>query len=188
MVNNSDKKSKTSGSKKSNQITPDLKQDEESFPELKKAWKEVRWVGFFVFIFVSIPSMAVSTLITKLLSPGEMDAEMGQNLIEIGLKTAPLTLAVMIIIFAHLREWVESGWASLFLSIFVLVGTTLLLNKQGYEMVQTAWAQATGNVVISFFLNLMLGYLQLYFWWPFVSSLVIGSFGGWATYRIISAV
>ncbi|OWY20181.1 hypothetical protein C7N43_22155 [Sphingobacteriales bacterium UPWRP_1] len=163
-------------------------EEQELFPELKKAWKEVRWVGFFVFLFVSIPSMAVSTLITRALSPELLSAEMGQSLLEIAFKTAPLTLAIIVITFAHAREWVDFGWGSVLLSIPVLVGTTLLLNVKGYEMIKLAWQNATGNVLITFLINLLLGYLQMYFWWPFVSSLVVGIFGGWAAYRLISAV
>ncbi|OWY18944.1 hypothetical protein C7N43_26195 [Sphingobacteriales bacterium UPWRP_1] len=163
-------------------------EEQELFPELKKAWKEVRWVGFFVFLFVSIPSMAVSTLITRALSPELMSAEMGQSLLDVAFKTAPLTLAVILITFAHLRDWADFGWGSVLLSIAVLVGTTLLLNVEGYEMIKTAWQNSTGNVLITFLINLLLGYLQMYFWWPFVSSLVVGMFGGWATNRLISAV
>ncbi|QQS31168.1 MAG: hypothetical protein IPM47_09730 [Sphingobacteriales bacterium] len=184
----SGKKDTNSGIKDSKLPIVDKAEEEELFPELKKAWKDVRWVGFFVFLFVSIPSMAVSTLLTKLLSPTAMNAEMGQNLLEIALKTAPLTLAVIIIVFIHLRDWIEFGWGSLFLSIFVLLVTTLLLNKQGYEMIKLAWAQSTGNVAITFLLNLLLGYLGMYFWWPFVCSLVVGTFGAWATNRLITAI
>lgn len=187
MAKSSKKQVAPASENKKKTVKPDT-EEPEPFGKLKTAWKDVRWVGFFVFLFVSIPSMAVSTLITKALSPSLMSAEMGQSLVEIALKTAPLTLAVIIITFVHAREWVEFGWASVFVSIAVLLGTTLLLNEQGYEMIKVAWQNATGNVALTFLLNMVVGYLGMYFWWPFVSSLVVGIFGGWAADRLISAI
>ena len=124
---------------------------------------------------------------TKLLTADAAGVDEALTLLEIVWTTAPLTVAVVVISFGLLRNWVE-GQAAWMFGAAVLCVTTLFFNPHGWQLLSSSWDNATGNLLVTFPVMLAVGYFKQYFWWPFVCSLVVGVFGGWAMAHLYEAV
>lgn len=99
--------------------------------------------------------------------------------------TAPLTLGLVIVMLALMRDWVSELWSTAILLSLVLVVTTLFLREDGHSIISVVWARTTGNPLFNFPVQLLLEYFRIYFWIPFVSSFIIAFFISWAVNRLI---
>lgn len=155
---------------------------------LKKALKDISTAGgLTVFVITMLSSFSLPGILSTLLK-GEfgLDAEGIRLIWEMIRLTAPLTLGIAIIILALMQEWIEDGYAIIISSGIVLVITTLLLREDGQSIISTAWKSSSGNILITFPLQLLIQYFRIYFWIPFVSSFIIGFFISWSVSRLMS--
>ncbi len=144
----------------------------------KKDLEEVRRVGFWVFILISLPTLTLPALIGKVIAPGMLGQSEVQSLWDVLVLTVPLTSAVAIFGVLLLRDKVDSGAHYFFL--LVLVGTTLLSSWVGLDSnisLSDIWEQSTNLNV--FLLRLLIQYWAAYQTWNFFSSLVVGGFLAW---------
>jgi hypothetical protein len=98
--------------------------------------------------------------------------------------TAPLTIGLVIIFFAVIKEWFNEVVGLYLFSTAVLVTTSMLFSQAGRDLVSYAWRESSGNVIFSFPTNLIKGYFQLYFWAPFVGAILTAIFLTWALLKL----
>lgn len=154
---------------------------------LKQAFKEISTGGgITVFVITALSSFSLPGILSTVLQGDfSLDAE-GILLIYKMIKlTAPLTLGLVVIIVALMREWVSEFWSTALLTSAVLIVTTLFLREDGQSIISVAWSRTTGNALFYFPLQLLLEYFRIYFWIPFVSSFIISFFISWAVNRLI---
>jgi len=147
----------------------------------KQVLADIKTGAFWVALFVSLPTLTLPAIITKLLDPGDVGAEDVAAVGEIVGVTAPLTAAVAIIAVAVIREWFDNGWVITLFAAATLALTSAASARWGIGQaidMGAVWENAGG---ISSFVTDMFGeYLSIYGGWPFVCSLVVGGFLGWA--------
>jgi hypothetical protein len=154
---------------------------------LKQALKDISTAGgLAVFVITTLTSFSLPGILSTVLQGDfSLDAE-GITLIYKMIRlTAPLTLGLVIVILALMREWVNEVWSTAILLSLVLIVTTLLLREDGQSIISVAWGRTTGNPIFYFPLQLLLEYFRIYFWIPFVSSFIIAFFISWAISRLI---
>jgi hypothetical protein len=98
--------------------------------------------------------------------------------------TAPLTIGLTIIFFAIVKEWFENAIALYLFGAAVLVLTSVLFSQGGRDLVIYAWNVSYGNPIFSFPTNLVKAYFQLYFWTPFIGSILTAGFLTWALVKL----
>lgn len=154
---------------------------------LKQALKEISTAGgLTVFVISTITSFSLPGILSTVLQGDfSLDAE-GILLIYKMIKlTAPLTLGLVVVTLALMREWVSELWSTALLASAVLIVTTLFLREDGQSIISVVWSRTTGNPLVNFPLQLLLEYFRIYFWIPFVSSFIIAFFISWALNRLI---
>ncbi len=154
---------------------------------LKQAVKDISSAGgLTVFLITTLTSFSLPGVLTTVLEGSfSLESEGVGLLFETIRLTAPLTLGIVLIALAIVREWVVDAYSMFFLSSIVLVLTTLALRSDGQSMVMDAWNNMSGNPFVSFPKNLLIQYFELYFWKPFVSSFLVGGFLTWALNRLM---
>lgn len=154
---------------------------------LKQALKEISTAGgLTVFVITIISSFSLPGILATVLEGDfSLDAEGIVLLFKMIKLTAPLTLGLVIIMLALMRDWVSEFWSTAILTSVVLVATTLFLREDGQSIISAVWSRTTGNPLFNFPLQLLLEYFRIYFWIPFVSSFIIGFFISWTVNRLI---
>lgn len=148
---------------------------------LKQELAHIQAVGFWVALFVTLPTLSLPTVLVKVIAPGLMDAADAQSIWNVLVLTAPLTAAVAILILALHYDWFDNGWIFILFAAAVLATTTLIANGLsvgGGVDLGAVW-QAVGYQPFSFFEGLLVTYYQLYGFWSFASSIVVGCFLAW---------
>lgn len=165
----------------------DSKKKELKNKSLKQAIKDISSAGgLTVFLITGLTSFSLPGILTTAMGGSfSLDAEGVGLLIETIQLTAPLTIGVTIIALAIVREWVEDAYGMFLLASIVMVLTTLTLKADGGNMVANAWKNMQGNPFVAFPKNLFLQYFELYFWKPFVSSLLVSGFLTWTLNRLM---
>ena len=161
-----------------------------NFENFKIALKEISFAGgLLVFIITSLTSLSLSGVLTVLLEGGfSLDGEGLLLLFKTIRLTAPLTAGVAIVAYALWRKWIDSFFYTGILGAGVFALTSVLLQKNGQNLILNAWEEKpSGNVAISFLVSLLKQYFLLYTWAPFLSSLLIGIFLAWALHRLHEA-
>ena len=154
---------------------------------LKQAIKDISSAGgLTVFLITGLTSFSLPGILTTAMDGSfSLDAEGVGLLLETIQLTAPLTIGVTLIALAIVREWVEDAYAMFLLTSVVMVLTTLTLKADGGNMVVQAWKNMQGNPFVAFPKNLLLQYFELYYWKPFVSSLLVSGFLTWTLNRLM---
>lgn len=98
--------------------------------------------------------------------------------------TAPLTIGLAIIFFAVVKEWFENVIVLYLFGAVVLALTSVLFSQGGRNLVAYAWNASYGNPLFSFPTNLIKAYFQLYFWTPFVGSILTAGFLTWVLIKL----
>lgn len=148
---------------------------------LKQELAQIQSVGFWVALFITLPTLSVPALLVNLIAPGAMGADEAQSIWNVLVLTAPLTAAVMIFILAIHYDWFDNGWIFVLFAAGVLAATTWIadaLSIGGGVDVGAVW-QAVGYHPVGFFEGMLVSYYQLYGFWSFASSLIVGSFLAW---------
>jgi hypothetical protein len=148
---------------------------------LKEDLGQIQSVGFWVALFITLPTLSVPALLVNLIAPGTMGADEAQSIWNVLVLTAPLTAAVTLLIFSIHYDWFDNGWIFVLFAAGVLVATTWIadaLSIGGGVDVGAVW-QAVGYQPFNFFEGLLVTYYQLYGFWSFASSIVVGSFLAW---------
>lgn len=148
---------------------------------LKQDLEDVRKVGFWVAFFITLPTLTLPALLVNLIAPGDMGMDEAESIWATLTLTAPLTAAVVVVILAIHYEWFSDGWSMTLFGAAILAGTTLLadlLSVGAGVSLREVW-QAAGYNPLSFFNVLVVSYYQVYGFWSFASSLVVGSFLAW---------
>jgi hypothetical protein len=146
---------------------------------LKSELAQIRSVGFWVAFFVTLPTLSLPTIIVSLLDPGAMDVDKATSIWNVLVLTAPLTAAIVVMIVAIHYDWFDNGWIFTLFAAALLAATTFLADWLSVGMAVDLGAvwQATGPM--NFFEGLMVSYYQLYGFWSFASSIVVGGFIAW---------
>ena len=154
---------------------------------LKQTLKDISTGGgITVFVLTMLSSFSLpGILATALEGSFSLDADGIVLLFNMIKLTAPLTLAIVVVILALMREWVSEFWSTALLTSAVLLVTTLFLREDGQSIISVVWSRTTGNPLVNFPLQLLLEYFRIYFWIPFVSSFIIAFFISWALNRLI---
>lgn len=150
----------------------------ESPPSWKKDIEEIRRVGFWVWLVLSLPTLTLPAFIGKAIAPGMMGQSEMQSLWDVLVLTVPLTSAVAIFGALMLREVIDSVVHYLFL--LVLVGTTLFSSWIGLGSdvsLSETWERSKN--LNDFLAHLLINYWAAYGSWNFISSLVVGGFLAW---------
>jgi hypothetical protein len=148
---------------------------------LKEELAQIQSVGFWVALFVTLPTLSLPTLLVNLIAPGTMGADEAQSIWNVLVLTAPLTAAIAILILAIHYDWFDNGWIFVLFAAGVLAITTLIANGLsvgGGVDVGAVW-QAVGYQPFNFFEGLLVTYYQIYGFWSFASSIVVGCFLAW---------
>ncbi|MDQ8020773.1 MAG: hypothetical protein REI94_02975 [Moraxellaceae bacterium] len=166
-------------------------------PAGKPGWSatlgDIRRVGFWVMLFMSLPTLATPALLNKLFAGGMLDGEGMVSMGRLILLTAPLCAAVALYGIALLRGWLdwEAGAVPHLLSVFGLLalGSVLnaLFNPQAPVLLSQAWQAAAEHSgltqIVAAVVFMLFGYLKAWGSWPFLSSLVVGGFLAWVWAR-----
>ncbi|WP_373552825.1 hypothetical protein [Haliscomenobacter sp.] len=154
---------------------------------LKQALKDISTAGgLAVFVITTLSSFSLPGILSTVLQGDfSLDAEGITLIFKMIRLTAPLTLGLVIVMLALMRDWVSELWSTAILLSLVLVVTTLFLREDGHSIISVVWARTTGNPLFNFPVQLLLEYFRIYFWIPFVSSFIIAFFIGWAVNRLI---
>lgn len=148
---------------------------------LKQDLSQIRMVGFWIALFITLPTLSLPALLVNLITPSEMGAEEATSIWNVLILTAPLTAAVAVIILAVHYDWFSDGWSLGLFAVALLAGTTLLANwlqiGRGIDL-QAAWQEA-GYQPFSFLEAMIVYYYNQYGFWSFASSLLVGGFLAW---------
>lgn len=150
---------------------------------VKKALSEISFAGFIAFVLITLPSMTLASAVAQY-SSASLNPNSALTLLDAGIKTAPLTLAVIIIALSAMKQWVsfDDFLSFVVFSTIVLCCTTFLFS--GFDMIRTAWAAKGSQGIFAFPIYLLLEYFKMYFWIPFFSAFVVGIFSAYAIYRV----
>ncbi len=149
-----------------------------SHPTWKQDLDDVRKVGFWVALFISLPSLAVPALIGSVLEPGKVGVEGITTIWQVIVLTAPLTAAVAIVGAVAARGQL-TGYPLVAFSTIVLGIATLLGNMLGISAgVQPPWENMSDGAY-AIFTKMVSNYYKAYGPWTFISSLVVGGFLAW---------
>jgi hypothetical protein len=159
---------------------------DESQPIWKSDFDDVRRVGFWVCLFISLPALGVPVLLGKILEPGKLGVEEALSVWSLVKITAPLTVASAIVGIAVLRNWFTSLLPlSGFAAVMLIVATALSYNLgigTSFDPFKTMPSGPLHHILIR-----MLGrYYELYSPWAFISSLVVGGFLAWVWVKKLS--
>ncbi|MBX3001955.1 MAG: hypothetical protein KF893_25750 [Caldilineaceae bacterium] len=148
---------------------------------LKQELAQIQGVGFWVALFVTLPTLSLPTVLVKVIAPGMMDAADAQSIWNVLVLTAPLTASLVIVILAIHYDWFDNGWVLMLFGAGLLTVTTLIANALsiGGGVDPGAVWQAVGYQPFRFFEGLLVSYYQLYGFWSFASSIVVGGFIAW---------
>jgi hypothetical protein len=156
-------------------------QTEKSRRSLKQDLSQIRKVGFWIALFITLPTLSLPALLVNLIAPGEMGVEQAQSIWNVLVLTAPLTAATLFLILAVHYEWFNDGWSLGLFAMALLVGTTLLADwlsiGQGIDL-QTIW-QAAEYQPFTFLEAMIASYYEIYGIWSFTSSILVGGFLSW---------
>ncbi len=148
---------------------------------LKKDLEDVRKLGFWLALFITLPTLTLPTILVNLIAPSEMGVDEAVSIWQTLTLTAPLTAAVVIIVLAIYYEWFSDGCLGTLFVAGILALTTLLSNLlrigTGVEIGEI-W-RAAGYHPVSFLNGLIASYYQIYGFWSFASSLLVGCFIAW---------
>ncbi len=153
---------------------------------MKEAWKEVRKVGFIVFIIVSIPTIGIIEAISSMLDPKTLSKDDAGVLISIFTSTLPVTVGVMIMVLAWFRNWF-SELNYIFFCVAVVIASTVIFNHTGIQLLKTAIKESGTDKLFGVPVYIFMHYLYAYGIWKTFSSLLLGAFGGWAVDRLYLA-
>jgi hypothetical protein len=154
-------------------------------PKKRNTWKEdvaqIRTVGFWIALFITLPTLALPSILLKTLVPSQMGVQEAESIWQVLVLTAPLTAAVVIVIIAIHHDWFSNGWIAAFFAAGVLAGTTLLsdLLSLGAGVNVLHVLQASDYQPMTFLNNMVVSYYQIYGFWAFASSLLVGGFIAW---------
>ncbi|HOY21440.1 MAG TPA: hypothetical protein PLC89_29265 [Haliscomenobacter sp.] len=165
---------------------PAAKPDEKKHT-LKQALKDISTAGgITVFVITTLTSFSLPGILSTVLQGDfSLDAEGIVLIWKMILLTAPLTIGIVVVIVALMREWVSEVWGISLLTSAVLIVTTFFLREDGQSILSLAWSRTTGNPFFYFPIQLLLEYFRIYYWIPFVSSFIIGFFISWAINRLM---
>jgi hypothetical protein len=148
---------------------------------LKQDVAEVRTVGFWVALVVTLPTLSVPALAEKLLDPGQLGVAEARSLWEVFSLTAPLTAAFAIFGVSLLRDWFENTFTWILFSAGIIAATTVIANAlsfgAGVSIIDVLYASRFSPV--NFVQNMVASYYAVYGFWSFMSSLVLGGFLAW---------
>ena len=149
--------------------------------KLKEDLAQIRSAGFWVALFITLPTLSLPTLIVSLLEPGDLGIDEATSIWNILVLTAPLTVATIVMIVALHYDWFDNGWFFTLFGAGLLAATTLLadlLSIGGVIDVGEVW-RAVGYQPFNFFEGMLVRYYEIYGFWSFASSLVVGGFIAW---------
>jgi hypothetical protein len=150
----------------------------ESQPAWKSDFDHVRKVGFWVYLFVSLPTLGIPALLSKVLEPGKLGVEEAFSMWSLVKLTAPLTVATAIVGIAILRKWFV-GYSLVVFATAILIGATALSHTWGIgTAIESSKATPSGGIPTAL-TRMLRSYADLYGPWPFFSSLVVGGFLAW---------
>ncbi len=178
----------------SEELTSSVKQTPQRSAEtgrtLKQDLEDIRKVGFWVALFISLPIISIPALIGKVIDPGLMGGEDALSIWQILQTTAPLTIAVAFGTACIIRGWFKDlpgrtviGLISLIFlvpfAISAMLGVGAGIHHQELRPVGPSlewWVVKAVNLLA----GLLLLYFELYGWHNFISAFAAGIFLGWA--------
>ena len=140
-------------------------------------WKAVKRVGGIVFIAVGILGLGLQTVLLKLVKGQGVG---GEELLPVFLQTAPLTIAVTLIVLSVLWKWVDGPFKFVVFSAMILFGSLILSSFLGNPK---DIPNITGHPVFSLH-KMVLYYWNIYGPSLFASALILGSFLAWAANKL----
>jgi hypothetical protein len=150
---------------------------------------EIRKVGFWVALLVSLGSTSLNALVLSALNPGKLDMEGAQQFWQIFWLTTPLCITVV-----ALALIVPQPWFGGFFGLFVAAGVVLGGAWLGSQLAGVAGPppapviDTTGvsgpQMAIGVIVNATVGYLDAYGVWLFIQSYAVGAFIAYALYRL----
>lgn len=147
---------------------------------LKNDLDDVRKVGFWIAFFITLPTLTFPAFLVNFISPGEMGVDEAASIWQTIVLTAPLTAAVIITILAIHYEWFTNGCLGTLFIAAVLAATTLISSAFGVGAgVDVAAIWRADYHPVAFLNNMIRAYYQIYGFWSFASSLLVGSFIAW---------
>lgn len=148
---------------------------------MKQDVADVRRVGFWVALFVTLPTLTVPALAEKLLAPGQLGFAEARSLWEVFSLTAPLTAAFAIFGVGLARDWFTNGYVTVIVAGAIIAATTVIANALsfGAGVSVTDVLYASNYHPIHFAQNLVVRYYEIYGFWSFMSAVVMGGFLAW---------
>jgi hypothetical protein len=99
-------------------------------------------------------------------------------------KTLPFSVAVTLIVFCVLRDWIDGSIGGLIKGLAIAVACTIILHPKGmgagFDMIARAWEKTSGNPLFGYPVSLAIRYMEVYEWKLLLSGLLCGGLGGWA--------
>ncbi len=146
-------------------------------PSWKQDLSQIKKVGLWVALLVSIPALGIPGILAKLLKLEEILA-----LWQVIVLTAPLTAAIAVVGVVVLRPPKEDYWAVIWLlPCLTLFLTTLLSRFLGFGLAidpsATFFRESGGPT--KWFFRMVAAYYALYGFWSFASSILVGGFLAW---------
>lgn len=149
--------------------------------DVKQDVADIRRVGFWIALFVTLPTLTVPALAEKLLAPGQFGLDEARSLWEVFSLTAPLTAAFAIFGVGLARDWFTNGYVTVVVAGAIVAATTVMANALSFGAgVSVADVLYASNYhPIQFAQNMVVRYYEIYGFWSFMSSLVMGGFLAW---------
>ena len=140
-------------------------------------WATVGRVGGIVFFAVGILGLGLQTVLMKLVK-GHGVA--GEDLLPIFLQTAPLTIAVTLIVLSSLWKWVDGPLQFIGIGALILLASMYLGSYFGGPK---ELPKIDGHPVFSL-PTIISFYWRVYGPGLFASAIILGSFLGWAANKL----
>ncbi len=140
-------------------------------------WATVKRVGGIVFVAVAVLGLGLQTVLLKLVKGQGVG---GEELLPIFLQTAPLTIAVTLIVISVLWKWVDGPALFLVVSAMILFVSLLVSHFLGSTK---DLPKVEGHPVFSLH-TMLLFYWSLYGPTLFASAVILGSFLAWAANKL----
>ena len=144
---------------------------------MENPWATVKRVGGIVFIAVGVLGLGLQTVLMKLVKGQGIGSE---DLLPIFLQTAPLSIAVTLIVLSMLWKWVEGPGQLLVVSAIILFASLIL---SSFLSSPKDLPKIEGHPVFS--LHIILSYYwRVYGPSLFASAVILGSFLAWAANKL----
>lgn len=144
-----------------------------------KKWEEINRMGSLVAIVIATLTLGGQAVFLKLVK-GDVSEASADTLLQVFLQTTPLTLAVMLVGVAVVRDWVDG-----FLQTILLSAVALLVSLHlGSWLGGLGQPPAMENSVLGVVFGATVFYWKIYGASLFISSLVLGAFLAWVANKL----